>query len=195
MFSKQYSILHQRSIIWSKVSNYLNIKPEKVVLQVLWICVSSEKYVMIFKRVQSKHNELNKKMHASAYMKLTTKLVFLSLVLCECRFAQIYIRLRTSNIWWMYPHWDKISPEVEIFKGSKVPRYWKHQLGSSSCCVTPLYPFDDVRHFFFMIMNVSMNNTFLMFRDKLFHYLKHFGYCEFQGSPWLSLRKLWLTRQ
>ena len=99
---------------------------------------------MIFKRLQSKHNELNKKMHASPYMKLTTKLVFLSLVLCECRFAQIYIRLRTSNIWWMYPHWDKISPEVEIFKGSKVPRYWKHQLGSSSCCVTPLYPFDDV---------------------------------------------------
>ena len=175
---------------------------------------------MIFKRLQSKHNELNKKMHASPYMKLTTKLVFLSLVLCECRFAQIYIRLGTSNIWWMYPHWDKISPEVEIFKGSKVPRYWKRQLGSSSCCVTPLYPFDDVStigacqynylagllfsrlnlpynymRLFFMIMNVSMNNTFLMFRDKLFHYLKHFGYCEFQGSPWLSLRKLWLTRQ
>ena len=141
-----------------------------------------------------------KKMHASPYMKLTTKLVFLSLVLCECRFAQIYIRLRTSNIWWMYPHWDKISPEVEIFKGSKVPRYWKHQLGSSSCCVTPLYPFDDVPldhvsiiilqayyslawiyhtidETFFMIMNVWMNNTFFMFRDKLFHYLKHFGYC------------------
>ena len=75
-------------------------------------------------------------MHAVAYMKLTTKLVLLGLVLCECRFAQIYIRLRTSNIWWMYPHWDKISPEVEIFKGSKVPRDWNHQIGSSSCCVT-----------------------------------------------------------
>ena len=60
---------------------------------------------------------------------------------------------------------------------------------------SPAWIYHTIDETFFMIMNVWMNNTFFMFRDKLFHYLKHFGYCEFQGSPWLSLRKLWLTRQ